>query len=432
MQFRRHGSPSHWPAHSPSTPDYYRESDRNEGRSASRASNMSIKRTAEETHPRPTDSDRKKIAMQKVAENWNEYLQIIEAERHEALQEIALPEHRLHRAKEDLDKSASLLDMVGNIRSDLSSLRGSIKKIASSQAATQQSIARFQDTYSQDQEWLAERLRGIDTITRATHKNNNETKLLLHLITKQLKDLSAIDILNSRLQSMSKQVPRVANLNTAFNSMVDVNQAMRSNALYLGKERHWVNKQLSVKSRAVSSHKQQQIESGTRSPYFNKQRSTVDMHSQGERYRRKVVVVSPALDASSPPPAPTVTQEQARRREASNPRSILRLSNASQQETESLGPPSRPDIVEEIRSSLVRPKFARSPWGFPTMEDYAKEMRRDGKDGSIRGKKHSISLVDDEEDIVSPVKRVKSVVTPGASLRTGPIVRKTYSKKQSN
>ncbi|SCN82348.1 uncharacterized protein FFMR_09533 [Fusarium fujikuroi] len=301
------------------------------------------------------------------------------------------------------------------------------------------------------------------------------------LFQRQLQDLKAIDVLKNQLEGMTEQVPRVENLNTTFNKMVDLNQVMQSTAFYLSKERHWVNEKLGVIPQAVGSRG----ETGTQSVYFNEHGSeesnscgqekstdtkgsaslsdltTLDLHYQGERYRRKVVVASPALEASSPAPAPSVIQEQARRREGSAPRSILRLSTASTQETETIRPPanhsqynrpvmakvnsaidcSNPEMVEQIRSGLIQSKPARPNWDFPTMEDFAKEILPNGKDDGGIGKKHSISFVGEEDDIASPNKRVKSEEAPADSqpessdrpllLRTRHVIRKTYSK-QSN
>ncbi|RKK80075.1 hypothetical protein BFJ69_g4595 [Fusarium oxysporum] len=279
------------------------------------------------------------------------------------------------------------------------------------------------------------------------------------LFQRQLQDLKAIDALKNQLEGMTERVPRVESLNTTFNKMVDLNQVMQSTALYLSKERHWVNEQLGITSQPVGAHAPRQRETGTQSACFDEQRSeesnscvqeksadtkgsaslsdltTLDLHCQGERYRRKVVVASPALEASSPATAPSVTQEQARRREGSNPRSILRLSTASTQETEPVRPPvnhsqynrpvmakvdsatgcSNPEMVEQILSGLIQSKPARLNWDFPTMEDFAKEILPDGKDDGSIGKRHSISFVDEEEDIAYPVKRVKLDEAPADS-----------------
>lgn len=279
------------------------------------------------------------------------------------------------------------------------------------------------------------------------------------LFQRQLQDLKAIDALKNQLEGMTERVPRVESLNTTFNKMVDLNQVMQSTALYLSKERHWVNEQLGITSQPLGAHAPRQRETGTQSACFDEQRSeesnscvqeksadtkgsaslsdltTLDLHCQGERYRRKVVVASPALEASSPATAPSVTQEQARRRESSNPRSILRLSTASTQETEPVRPPvnhsqynrpvmakvnsatgcSNPEMVEQILSGLIQSKPARLNWDFPTMEDFAREILPDGKDDGSIGKKHSIFFVDEEEDIAYPVKRVKLDEAPADS-----------------
>ncbi|KAF5968239.1 hypothetical protein FBULB1_10811 [Fusarium bulbicola] len=302
------------------------------------------------------------------------------------------------------------------------------------------------------------------------------------LFQRQIQDLKAIDALKNQLEGMTEQVPRVENLNTTFNKMVDLNQVMQSTAFYLSKERHWVNEKLGVISQPVGSHAPRGGETGTQSAYFIEHRSeesnscgqekstdtegsaslvdltTLDLHNQGERYRRKVVVASPALEASSPAPAPSVIQEQARRREGSAPRSILRLSTSSTQETDTIRPPanhsqynrpvmakvdsatdrSNSEMVEQIRSGLIQPKPAHPDWDFPTMEDFAKEILPNGKED---GGKRSVSSVDDEDVVTSPSKRVKSeeatadsqpeVSDRPSSLRTRHVTRKTYSK-QSN
>ncbi|KAF5618190.1 hypothetical protein F52700_12358 [Fusarium sp. NRRL 52700] len=305
------------------------------------------------------------------------------------------------------------------------------------------------------------------------------------LFQRQLQDLKAIDALKNQLEGMTEQVPRVENLNTTFNKMVDLNQVMQSTAFYLNKEHHWVNERLGVIPQPVGSHAPRGSGTGTQSAYFkehgseesnscDQEKSTdtkgaaspsdltsLDLHHQGERYRRKVVVASPALEASSPTPAPSVIQEQARRRECSAPRSILRLSTGSAHETEIIKPPanhsqynrpvmakvnsatdcSNPEMVEQIRTLMIQPKPARPDWDFPTMEDFAKEILPNGKDGDGIGQKHSISFANEQEDIASPNKRVKSEEVPADSqpentdrpllLRTRHVIRKTYSK-QSN
>lgn len=108
---RNRVSRGHWPTRPPSASEYHRVSDRNNDRPASRSSNISRKRSAKQRfYPRPTfEPDRKKIAMQNVAEYWNECIQIAEAERQEALQEITLLEDKLQHTQKALDKSVQLI-----------------------------------------------------------------------------------------------------------------------------------------------------------------------------------------------------------------------------------------------------------------------------------------------------------------------------------
>jgi len=104
-------------------------SDRNNDRPASRSSNIARKRSAKQrVYPRPTfEPDRKKIAMQNVAEYWNECIQIAEAERQEALQEITLLEGKLQHTKKALDKSLQLISekdsAIGDSKSRLDKLQ---------------------------------------------------------------------------------------------------------------------------------------------------------------------------------------------------------------------------------------------------------------------------------------------------------------------
>ncbi|KAF5680404.1 hypothetical protein FHETE_529 [Fusarium heterosporum] len=307
------------------------------------------------------------------------------------------------------------------------------------------------------------------------------------LYQRQRQDLQAIEALKSQLQDMSEQVPRAETLNTTFNKMVDLNQMLQSTALYLSKERHWVDEQLVISSQDASPHNPLQNNTGTESAYFSGNRSekpvirlptqgtdinlstslsdfsSLNVQSQGERYRRKVTVASPALEASSTAHPPSVTQEQLRRREAILPRSILRSATTLSQESE----PSRaymnqsqynrpvmakrssvtgftnPAMVEQIRSGLVQPKIKYPGWEFLTMEDFAKEIQPNSKDDVKSGDKHSIAVAGEAENIAPAMKRVKSEEPQDRSehagerdmhrplmLRTRHVIRKTYSKKQ--
>ncbi|KAM0561093.1 hypothetical protein ACHAPJ_003594 [Fusarium lateritium] len=338
-------------------------------------------------------------------------------------------------------------------------------------------------------ETLAEERKKITVLQEQLARLKDDSGANDELCKRQRQDLEAIEVLKSQLEGMSEHVPRVENLNTAFNKMVDLNQIMQSTASYLSKEHRWVNEQLATKLHAVSSGISQRSDTGTESSYFDEQRSeepptlfrtqsicmkrstslsdlaTLDVHAQGERFRRKVVVASPALDAQSPAPPPSVEQEQLRRREASIPRSILRLAATSMHEIEPTRAPlshsqynrpvmakvssgagyTNPDMVEQIRSGLIQPKPMRANWEFPTMEDFARGILSSSKNEVALGKKHNMTLIDEAEGAVPPLKRIKSEEPQDNSenvvpkdmhkpqlLRARHIIRKTYSKKQDD
>jgi acyl carrier protein phosphodiesterase len=338
-------------------------------------------------------------------------------------------------------------------------------------------------------ESLAEERRKTCALQEQLAKFESDSKANGELCQRQHQDLRAIETLKSQLQDMSEQVPRVETLNTTFNKMVDLNQMMQSTALYLSKERHWVNEQLSTTSQDVGTHNSQTNTGGTESVYFSGKRSgepaarirtqssdtkltislsdlsTLDVHSQGERYRRKVIVASPALGVSLTAQPPSITQEQLRRREASIPRSILRSTASSIQDPESIRAPvnhsqynrpvsakrssmsgfTNPAMVEQIRSGLIQSKTKHPDWEFPTMEDFAKEIHPSGQDDVKPDKKHHIAVMGEVEDNAPAMKRVKSEEPQDDSadvdamdrhrplmLRTHHVIRKTYSKKQSD
>ncbi|KAF4970460.1 hypothetical protein FSARC_2538 [Fusarium sarcochroum] len=338
-------------------------------------------------------------------------------------------------------------------------------------------------------ETLVEERKRISVLQEQLAKLKGDSGANNELCKRQRQDLEAVETLKSQLEGMSEHVPHVETLNTAFNKMVDLNQIMQSTASYLSKEHHWVNEQLAMKTQAVGSSNSQRSNTGTESSYFDKQRpeepltltraqsislkrstslsdlATLDVHAQGERFRRKVVVASPALDANSPAPPPSIEQEQLRRREASIPRSILRLAASSMQEGEptraplshsqynrpvmakvsSAGVCANPAMIEQIRSGLIQPKPRRPNWEFPTMEDFARGILSGGKNEATLGKKHNMTLVDEAEGAVPPLKRIKSEEPQEDSenvvpkdmhkpqlLRARHVIRKTYSKKQDD
>jgi hypothetical protein len=426
--------------------------------------------------------------LRQVSQDWSKKLDTMRSAMHEsdeqakgylhtAIQEIRIQlEKKLQEEKTASEQDISRSEAIQvTLKTHLEQVKLQLEGLSSGDPESQ----LLRDT-------LAEERKNTCALQEQLAKFESDSEANGELCQRQHQDPRAIETLKSQLQDMSEQVPRVETLNTTFNKMVDLNQMMQSTALYLSKERHWVNEQLSTTSQDVDIHNPQTNTSGTESVYFGENRSeepvawvrtqstdtklptslsdlsTLDVHSQGERYRRKVIVASPALGASSTAQPPSITQEQLRRREASIPRSILRPAASSIQDPEPIRAPmnhsqynrpvsakrssmvgfTNPAMVEQIRSGLIQSKTKRPDWEFPTMEDFAKEIHPSGRDDVKPSKKHNITVVGEVEDTAPAMKRVKSEEPQDDSadvdamdrhrplmLRTHHTIRKPYSKQ---
>ncbi|KAM0355927.1 hypothetical protein ACHAPU_000316 [Fusarium lateritium] len=426
--------------------------------------------------------------LRQVSQDWSKKLDIIRSTMREndeqakeclkeAIQEIrATLEDKLEKEKTASEKDISRSEAIqGEVKTHLEQVKLQLERLSSSHPESH----FLHKALAEERE----KSRALQEQVTRFESNSGASD---ELCQRQHQDLQAIEALKSQLRGMSEQVPRAETLNTTFNKMVDLNQMLQSTALYLSKERHWVSEQLVINSQDVDHHNAQLNNTGTESAYFKGSRSeepvvwlptqgtdtklsslsdlsSLDVHSRGERYRRKVTVASPALEASSTAPPPSVTQEQLRRREALIPRSILRPATTLSQESEPSRVPmthsqynrpvmakgssvtgfANPAMVEQIRSGLIQPKIKRPDWEFPTMEDFAKEIQPNSGDDVKPGNKHSIAVVGEVENIAPAMKRVKSEESHDESehvnekdrhrpriLRTHHVIRKTYSKKQ--
>ncbi|KAM0418010.1 hypothetical protein ACHAPD_004360 [Fusarium lateritium] len=265
------------------------------------------------------------------------------------------------------------------------------------------------------------------------------------LYRRERKDFKAMEALKSQLESMSVRMPRVENLNTTFNKMIDLNQILQSTASYLSKEHNWVRDELAARRQTITPNESQESEVGTELGYFQGQRSeeprpglqtqdtggkrpndlsdvlTLDVHTQGERYRRRVVVASPTIEESLPAPPLSIAQEQQRRREPSVARPILRPAAALMKEASPLrtalnhdqynqpviakassaASGTNPAMVEQVRTRLM-PRMGK--WDLPTIEDFTNESVLNDTEGAKPSKKR-LTITDEGNDTA---KRIKS------------------------
>ena len=333
-------------------------------------------------------------------------------------------------SREDISKSEALRDMI---ETHLQQVRLQLEAASSNEPETQ--LLR---------EALSEERTKTSALEEQVVNLQNDVGTSNEICQRERQDLNAMGTLKRQLEAMSEQVPHVENLNTTFNKMLDLNQVLQSTALYLSKEHIWVKGQLGPKP--------QGSEIGTESAHFQEQRheglltgsqtkgtaveqstslndlSTINVHIQGDRYRRKVVVTSPALGASLAAPPPSVAQEQQRRRESTVPRPILRSTTVLTQDAElvraavnhdqykrpvmarasSAAGGANPFMVEQIRSGLIPTKPRDQGWDFPTLEDFTRESALGGKDEVKQNQKRNITPGDGANDGPHVMKKVKT------------------------
>ncbi|KAJ4139967.1 hypothetical protein NW768_001317 [Fusarium equiseti] len=395
---------------------------------------------------RESKIDKLEETVHRVSHEWAQKLDIMKSsvtDNHEhakedlqrAFREIKETlEKRIQEGKvvfhEDISKSEALRDMI---EAHLQQVRLQLEAASSNEPETQ--LLR---------EALSEERTRTSALKKEVANLQSDVGTSNEICQRERQDLNAMGTLKRQLEAISEQVPHVENLNTTFNKMIDLNQVLQSTALYLSKEHNWVKGQLGAKT--------QSSEIGTESAHFQEQRheeldigfqtrdttveqstslnglSTINVHVQGDRYRRKVVVTSPALEASLPAPPPSVAQEQQRRRESNVPRPILRSTTASAQDAElvraavnhdqynrpvmarasSAAGGANPFIVEQIRSGLIPRKPRDQGWDFPTLEDFTRESTLGGKNEVKQKPKRNITPGDGANDAPHAMKKTKT------------------------
>ncbi|RFN48098.1 hypothetical protein FIE12Z_7649 [Fusarium flagelliforme] len=395
---------------------------------------------------RESKIDKLEETVHRVSREWAQKLDIMKAsvtDNHEqakkalqgAFREIGETlEKRIQEEKvvshEDISKSEALRN---TIETHLQQVRLQLEAASSNEPETQ--LLR---------EALSEERTKTSALKEQVVNLQNDVGTSNEICQRERQDLNAMETLKRQLEAMGEQVPHVENLNTTFNKMIDLNQVLQSTALYLNKEHNWVKGQLGAKTQGSGI--------GTESAHFQEQRheelltgfqtkdtdvkqstnlndlSTINVHVQGDRYRRKVVVTSPALEASLPAPPPSVAQEQQRRRESTVPRPILRSTTASTQDAElvraavnhdqynrpvmarasSAAGGANPFVVEQIRSGLIPTKPRDQGWDFPTLEDFTRESALRGKDEVKQNQKRNITPGDGANEAPHTMKKVKT------------------------
>lgn len=246
------------------------------------------------------------------------------------------------------------------------------------------------------------------------------------------RDIQTVDALRVQLREIQHRVPQVERFDTTFDKMARMNEILHSTAQYLTHERDWARQHLE-EAEATGRHSGDEqvrggqhcatdrllnsieVESSTRCENSNAGLAEECVLEEAPFFRRKVTVYSPAGEVLSPSPPPSVYQEQMRRRGATQPRSILKMSAASSQDgiglheqgmriNVSQSQYNRPVVgrdsmaaasamVEQIRAELVPSEGSHLAWSLPTVADFERDGRfapindmQKSADGAKRGR----------------------------------------------
>ncbi|KAH6605733.1 hypothetical protein Trco_004886 [Trichoderma cornu-damae] len=220
-----------------------------------------------------------------------------------------------------------------------------------------------------------------------------------------LRDVQTAETARSQLKAIQERIPHVEGFDKKLDRLVEINKLIQSSAGFLAEESGWVQKELigrlpePIVSEAVVVSRD--IYESTQALSIEPDGATESSPPTKEDAAwRKVTVHSPDPMEGSPSPPPTVRQEQKRRREIIQLRSILK-SPAPPAAVESgniEGPSPRPHVTQSkpghpLNGSLhktgsasseemvaeIRSRMLRHDWSFSTVADFERDIQSAGK-----------------------------------------------------
>ncbi|GFP54627.1 hypothetical protein TASIC1_0004025100 [Trichoderma asperellum] len=207
-----------------------------------------------------------------------------------------------------------------------------------------------------------------------------------------LKEIQSIEAVRAQLKTVQEQTSPVEVCEKKIDRLVEISRFIQSSTSYLATESEWVQQELVARAPEPTV----EIDNNPSAPSTRSNGEAENQQPPKEDGAfRKVTVHSPDPGEGSPSPPPTVIQEQKRRREITQLRSILKgqfqsgiiesssieshsntnqanqskppgLSNGSLNKTGS----SSKQMVAEICSRMVR-----HDWSFPTVADFERDIQ---------------------------------------------------------
>ncbi|KAK5995137.1 hypothetical protein PT974_03532 [Cladobotryum mycophilum] len=289
-------------------------------------------------------------------------------------------------------------DTTSALMVELQAAKDQLAYLAENQRHNSTEIRTSQKGLDRDQEVVANLKLRISEL-------EHESKTSMELRQRWIRDIRMMDPLRTKLKALQERLPLMEGLGMKLDEIVQMNASAQSASSYLATEKDWIRQQLEAKTDSQNNEGTALVSYSNGETLFasNPEASNLPGHmaedSNTESYTssleeevasRKVVVHSPIHREDSPVP-PSVQQEQKRRRELIQLRSILKHHVPSKRESTNLESDSLQlsirtnqyhhhsegdsndnktvvtnAVVAEIRSSLIQQR----EWSPPTVADF--------------------------------------------------------------
>ncbi|PTB56033.1 hypothetical protein M431DRAFT_82529 [Trichoderma harzianum CBS 226.95] len=294
------------------------------------------------------------------------------------------------------EKTAQLLQVNENVLNVLTTHISEQKHIATQDGDR---ISELQATLENERETAAQ----LRNTIQAFEQKAQETEILRD---EWLKDVQTIDKMRSQLKAIAMRIPQVENCDKKLDRIMEISRSIQSSASYLATEEEWVQLENAdrMPNPAASDVVTSCEVSTTLLPLLAESDGAAEIQpsTKEDVMGRKVTVYSPDPGERSPSPPLTVIQEQKRRREVTQLRSILKShaipatvepasveghstrsqtdqSKVSQTANVSINKSqsaSTKEMVAEIRSRLIQHNHT---WTFPTVADFERDIQLSSK-----------------------------------------------------
>lgn len=257
------------------------------------------------------------------------------------------------------------------------------EEMASSRSTTEEDIQKLSKTLHSEKSL-------VGSLQARVLQMEMEADTANELRDKWSKDIDAIDKLRPHIKSLQARFGGLQKVDGELAKLGTLTGAIRATSTYFRAEQGWVREQLETSERY-----------GNASQPSTSARLTGEsgLTSESGPSSRRVMVRSPSLQPRSPSPAPSINSEQARRRGASKPRSILKITSTTEPEGptrtrsqfftrsvsnqynrpvfgETAGAAAGIDqgMVDEIRDRLLGTMNKKS-WELPSIQDFEKSSQ---------------------------------------------------------